>query len=66
LAFYQIDRAKQLEVKPGEAFSSRSAESERKYREFLKSSQPPSKKLTEDASELDDRPSEVQEAAPPK
>ena len=66
LAFYQIVRAKQLEVQPGEAFSSRSAESEREYREFLKSSQPPTKKLTEDASKLDNRPAEAQEAVLPK
>jgi len=58
LAFYPIARAKQSEPQPGEAFSSRSAESEREYREFLKSSQPPSKKLTEDASEVDARPAD--------
>ena len=66
LAFYEIARAKQLEVQPGEAFSSRSEESEREYREFLNSAQPPSKKLTEDASEVDARPAEAQAAIPPK
>jgi len=66
LAFYEIVRAKQLEVQPGEAFSSRSAESEREYREFLTSAQPPSQKLTVDASEVGTRPAEVQEAVPPK
>jgi hypothetical protein len=66
LAIYQIARAKLSDVQPGEAFSSRSEKSEREYREFLNSSQQPSKKLTEDASEVGARPAEIQEAVPPK
>jgi hypothetical protein len=66
LAFYQIVRATKLEPQPGEAFSSRSEESEREYREFLKSAEPPSKKLAEDASAVEARPAGVQEAVAPK
>ena len=66
LAFYQIVRAKKLEPQPGEAFSSRSEESEREYREFLKSAEPPSKKLAEDASAVEARPAELEEAVAPK
>ena len=56
--FYEIARPFLLEPQPGEALSSRSAESEREYREFLNSSQPPSKKITEDASDVDARPAD--------